>query len=105
MGNETLTIGVANIVSQGREGAGGIKIFTAPRFLGIYYLFRRTVFATKYTGEFDIQFILDISERSWSTMQKIVPRNEIARVCRPQRKATPRLLPGTHQRLGMFIRV
>ncbi|GBP43246.1 hypothetical protein EVAR_39304_1 [Eumeta japonica] len=46
----------------------------------------------------------DNSERSWSTMQEIVPRNKIVRACRPRRRATPRLLTGPH-RLGVSIRV
>ncbi|GBP34663.1 hypothetical protein EVAR_31532_1 [Eumeta japonica] len=52
----------------------------------------RTVYTAKYTGEFNIQFRLNNSERSWSTMQEIVPRNKIARNCRPRNRATPRLL-------------
>ncbi|GBP71167.1 hypothetical protein EVAR_89514_1 [Eumeta japonica] len=78
-------------------------LFTAPFLMRMYYLLEWTVFAAKYTGEFKIQFRLDISEQSWSTMQEIVPRNKIARTRRPPRRATPRLLPGPHRRLKIFI--
>ncbi|GBP54394.1 hypothetical protein EVAR_29470_1 [Eumeta japonica] len=65
-------------------------IFTTPFFADV--LFKRTASAAEYIGEFNVQFGLDNSERSWSTIQGVVPRNEIARSCTPRSRATPRLL-------------
>ncbi|GBP63993.1 hypothetical protein EVAR_25145_1 [Eumeta japonica] len=81
----TKLLGVANIVSQGREGACKTNaIRRSLFFLRIYCLFKWTILVAKYTGEFDIQFRLDDAERSWSTMQEIVPRNVIPRTRRPR---------------------
>ncbi|GBP08831.1 hypothetical protein EVAR_78235_1 [Eumeta japonica] len=57
-----------------------------------------TAYAAKYTGEFNVQLDLDNLERSWSTIQGVVPRNEIARSCTPgveQRLGSSRSLPAT----------
>ncbi|GBP78931.1 hypothetical protein EVAR_55971_1 [Eumeta japonica] len=53
--------------------------------------FNSSVYTAKYTSEFSIQFRSDNSERSWSTMLKIVPGNEIACTTRPRGRTAPRL--------------
>ncbi|GBP35523.1 hypothetical protein EVAR_17384_1 [Eumeta japonica] len=40
----------------------------------------------------DVRRLLDNSERSWSTIQEIIPRSKVARTCRPRSRAPPRLL-------------
>ncbi|GBP93631.1 hypothetical protein EVAR_90587_1 [Eumeta japonica] len=77
-------------LDQARPGGG---IFVTYSFLGLS------------EGDYNLRVRLDNSELSWSTMQEIVPRNEIARIRRPQSRVTPQLLAAPQRRLRIFIRV